>query len=119
MTQEKFPNRYVQVTTTTDSKDLAERIAQTLVEKKLAACVQISGPISSTYEWQNQIETTEEYCCTIKTRMDLYHAVEASIKAMHAYVVPEIIALPIITGNPDYLQWIDDVTKEPLPVPSA
>jgi periplasmic divalent cation tolerance protein len=103
-------NEYIQIITTTDSREIAKKIADTLVQKKIAACVQVSGPISSTYEWQGKIETADEWYCVIKTRKNLYAQVEASIKSVHTYQVPEIIALPILSGNPDYLAWIDEVT---------
>jgi periplasmic divalent cation tolerance protein len=101
---------YVQMITTTDSRAAADKIAETLVKEKLAACVQVSGPISSTYEWQGKIENTEEWYCVIKTRESLYGKAEEAIKAVHTYEVPEIIALPITAGNPAYLAWIDEVT---------
>lgn len=103
-------SKYIQMTTTTDSREAAGKIAETLVKGKIAACVQVSGPITSTYEWQGKIENTEEWCCVIKTRESLYGKVEEAIKAVHAYEVPEIIALPITAGNPAYLAWIDEVT---------
>jgi periplasmic divalent cation tolerance protein len=103
-------SKYIQVITTTDSREAAGKIAETLVKKKLAACVQVSGPISSTYEWQGKFENTEEWYCVIKTRESLYGKVEEAIKAVHTYEVPEIISLPITAGNPAYLAWIDEVT---------
>lgn len=103
-------SKYIQVITTTDSREAAGKIAETLVKKKLAACVQVSGPISSTYEWQGKIENTEEWYCVIKTRESLYGKVEEAIKVVHTYEVPEIIALPVLDGNPAYLAWIDEVT---------
>jgi periplasmic divalent cation tolerance protein len=105
-------NEYIQIITTTDSKDLAKKIACTLVEKKLAACAQVSGPIESTYEWQNKIENTEEFYCFIKTRKSLYKEVESCIKSLHSYSVPEIIALPIIDGNTSYLEWLDNAVAK-------
>jgi len=101
---------YVQIITTTDSRAAAEKIAETLVKEKLAACVQVSGPISSTYEWKGKIERAEEWYCAVKTRKDLYTRVEGRIKALHTYETPEIIALPVLEGNPAYLAWIDEVT---------
>lgn len=103
-------SKYIQVITTTDSREAAKKIAETLVKGKIAACVQVSGPISSTYEWQGKIENTEEWYCVIKTRESLYGKVEEAIKAVHTYEVPEIIALPVLDGNPAYLAWIDEVT---------
>jgi periplasmic divalent cation tolerance protein len=104
-------SEYVQLTTTTGSKELAQKIAETLVGKKLAACVQISGPITSIYEWKGKIENEQEYYCVIKTRKNLYPEVEENIKTLHSYEVPEIIALPIIDGSPAYLDWITEVVK--------
>ena len=105
-------SEFLQIITTTDTKNMAKQIAETLVEKKLAACVQISGPMISTYEWEGKIENAEEWYCVIKTRKSLYKEVEESIKALHSYDVPEIIALPILEGNQAYLDWIDEIVKE-------
>lgn len=104
-------SEYIQIITTIDSKVIASKIAQTLVEEKIAACVQVSGPINSTYEWKGKIENTEEFYCIIKTRRELYNAVESRIKSIHPYTVPEIIAIPIIDGNKDYLDWLDNGVK--------
>jgi periplasmic divalent cation tolerance protein len=100
---------YIQITTTTETKEQAQAIAQYLVEKKLAACVQIMGPIASTYHWKGKVETASEWLCLIKTRDNLYNKVEAAIKSLHSYETPEIIAMPIIKGSKEYLNWIDDV----------
>ncbi|HYA12705.1 MAG TPA: divalent-cation tolerance protein CutA [Syntrophales bacterium] len=97
---------YIQVVTTTSKKGDAEKIATTLVERKLAACVQILGPITSTYRWKGNIETAEEWQCVIKSRKDLYKDIEKAIKSVHPYEVPEIVALPITTGSGDYLDWL-------------
>ena len=105
-------SEFLQIMTTTDTKELAKQIAETLVEKKIAACVQVSGPIISTYEWKGKIENEEEWYCVIKTRKSLYKEVEEGIKALHSYDVPEIIALPIVEGNQAYLDWIDEIVKE-------
>ncbi len=103
---------YLQVFTTTDKKDAAETIARVLIEKKLAACVQIMGPVVSTYRWQGKIETTEEWLCFIKTREDLYGELENAIKEVHPYETPEIIALPIAGGSEDYLAWLNEEVKK-------
>ena len=102
---------YIQMVTTTNSTDLARRIADTLVKEKLAACVQISGPIYSVYEWKDEIQHTDEWTCFIKTRRELFPQVEERIKALHPYEGPEIIALPILEGSRDYLDWINQVVK--------
>ena len=103
-------NEYIQMTTSTDSRELAQKIANTLVEKKLAACVQVSGPVTSVYEWKEKIETREEWLCVIRTTRGHFPAVEEAIKAIHHYDVPEITVLPM-SGSRDYLDWINDVVK--------
>ena len=99
---------FLQITTTTESKEEAEIIAQHLVGKKLAACVQILGPITSTYRWRDKVETAEEWLCLIKTREGLYKELEKAIISLHSYETPEIIAVPITRGSPGYLNWLDD-----------
>jgi periplasmic divalent cation tolerance protein len=98
---------YIQVTTTTKTKKQAEKIAQHLVETKLAACVQITGPITSIYRWKGKVENAQEWLCLIKTRKELFEKVEAAIKKMHSYETPEIIAVPIVMGSKEYMNWID------------
>lgn len=97
---------YIQVTTTTDKREDAEKIAFALVEKKIAACAQIVGPITSIYRWKGNIEKAEEWLCVIKSRKDLYEDIEKTIKAVHSYEVPEIIAVPVVAGSEDYLEWL-------------
>jgi periplasmic divalent cation tolerance protein len=99
---------YIQVTTTTEARQEAHTIAQYLVEAGLAACVQIAGPITSIYRWNGKVENTQEWLCMIKTQDDLYNKVEAAIKSLHPYETPEIIAVPIIKGSKEYLNWIDE-----------
>jgi periplasmic divalent cation tolerance protein len=99
---------YLQVTTTTETKEQAQTIAQHLVETKLAVCVQITGPITSIYRWKGKVENAQEWLCLIKTRDDLYNKVEAAIKSKHPYETPEIIAVPIVKGSKEYLSWLDD-----------
>lgn len=101
-------NSYIQVSTTTQAQEDARKIACYLVEQKLAACAQISGPIESTYTWKGKVETAIEWMCLIKTRENLFSKVEAAIKKLHPYETPEIIAVPIVEGSGDYLRWIDD-----------
>lgn len=103
---------YIQLSTTADSLDTAEAIARTLVEKRLAACVQIIGPIKSIYWWQGKIETSQEWLCLIKSTEDSYKDIEDAIKALHPYEVPEIIAVPIVKGSNDYLGWIEKEVKK-------
>ena len=102
---------YIQITTTTETKEQAENIAQHLVEAKLAACVQIVGPITSIYRWRGKVENAQEWLCLIKTQDDLYNKVEVAIKNQHPYETPEIIAVPIVKGSKEYLQWISEETE--------
>ena len=99
---------FIQIITTTETKEQAEAIARRLVENKLAACVQIAGGIESIYSWQGKIERSREYLCLIKTREDLFNRVADVIKTLHSYEVPEIIAVPIINGGREYLAWLTD-----------
>jgi len=101
-------NNFIQVITTAGKKDDAEKIAKILVEKRLAGCVQIVGPISSTYWWKKKIETDEEWLCFIKSDENLFEKIEKAIKEVHPYETPEIIALPIIKGSKEYLKWLND-----------
>jgi periplasmic divalent cation tolerance protein len=102
---------YIQISTTTETKEQAQKIARYLVEQKLAACVQISGPIESTYRWKDKVETAIEYLCLIKTRTTLFKKVEAAIKKLHPYETPEIIAVSIIKGSREYLKWLSAETE--------
>ncbi len=98
----------VQVITTTATQEDALKIAHALVEQRLAACVQVVGPLTSVYRWQGRIEQAAEWQCTIKTRQDQLAALEAAIRKLHPYQVPEILALPVSAGGADYLAWMDD-----------
>lgn len=103
---------YIQVVTTTANQEDAQRIAQVLVEARLAACVQIVGPITSTYHWQGKIETAQEWQCWAKSRRDLYEEIEQAIRKAHPYEVPEILAIPVLAGSASYLAWIEEQTKK-------
>ena len=106
-----MPVETIQVTTTVADRADAERIAASLVAKHLGACVQVSGPIESTFRWKGQIETSQEWVCTVKTRRDAYPAVEKAIRELHSFEQPEIIAVPIVAGSEGYLAWIADNVK--------
>lgn len=102
---------YLQVMTTTQTEEQAKIIARHLVESKIAACVQINGPIESTYRWKGKVETAQEWLCLIKTRDNLFDEVQNAIKKLHPYETPEIIAVPIVKGSKEYLNWLDDELK--------
>jgi len=97
---------FLEVHTTIDSQDAAQKIAETIVAKRLAACVHVSGPIKSTYWWQGKLEQAEEWVCTAKTRTELYDELEQAIREAHSYDVPEIVAVSIVVGSKSYLDWI-------------
>ncbi|MEM8865429.1 MAG: divalent-cation tolerance protein CutA [Planctomycetota bacterium] len=95
-----------QVSTTTGNREVATRIATELVDRKLAACVQISGPIESAYRWQGKVERAEEWLCTAKTTEGHFAAIEQLVADLHPYDVPELIATPIVGGSEAYLAWL-------------
>ena len=97
---------HLQVTTAAGSREEADAISTALVERRLAACVQIVGPVQSVYRWQGQVERSEEWLCQIKTTSTHYAAVEAAIRELHSYECPEIIATPIVAGSAAYLRWL-------------
>ena len=99
-------NDYVQVMTTTDRRDHADALAGELVEARLAACVQVLGPIGSHYRWEGRVEQAEEWLLVAKTTAERLDAVVSAIATRHHYDVPEITATPIVGGSPAYLDWI-------------
>lgn len=101
------PTGYGVILTTAANAQEAKAIANALVEAKLAACVSLF-PIHSIYTWQGEKQAGEEWQLLIKTDLAQYPSVEAKIKELHSYQVPEIIALPIVAGSQPYLQWISD-----------
>ncbi len=103
---------FIQVSTATDKREDAESISKAIVENRLAACVQISGPITSIYRWKKKMMKTEEWLLTMKTRKGLYPKLEQAIKNFHPYEVPEIIAVPIIAGSKNYLAWVEKETED-------
>lgn len=91
-----------------EKKEDAGKVAKTLVETRLASCVQIVGPILSTYWWKGKVEIAEEWLCFIKSKKGLYNELEKSIKELHSYETPEIIAIPIVAGSKEYLEWLSN-----------
>lgn len=98
-------NEYIIVMTTTDTKEKARDLARALIESKLAACVEFHVT-DSIYPWKGRICDTPEYVLHIKTPAALYMAVEQKIKSLHTYELPQIIAVPIIAGLGEYLEWL-------------
>ena len=97
---------------TAGSEGEAEKIAQTLVEERLAACVNIISPIRSIYRWEGKTQDDREWLLVIKTERKHFADVEARVKSLHSYQVPEVIALPVVDGSERYLEWVKLATKE-------
>lgn len=93
--------------TTCATIEEAERIARHLVDRRLAACASISAPVRSIYRWRGAVEDAQEYVLTVKTRRDLFERVAAAIRTVHSYETPELIALPVVAGSAEYLEWMD------------
>lgn len=105
--------RYIQISTTVDTKEAAEKLAAVLVEERRAACVQICGPVRSTYRWQGKIERTEEWKLDIKTRANLFESVSQSIRNNHPYELPEIVSTPFENVSADYGSWMERQLHDP------
>jgi periplasmic divalent cation tolerance protein len=98
----------VQVTTTLPDRAAADRLAALVVEERLAACAQVVGPVASTYRWQGAVESAQEWSCHLKTTAHRLPDLVARVREVHPYTVPEIVALPIVGGDPAYLRWIEE-----------
>jgi len=100
------------VLVTSSSEEEAHKVAELLLAKRKAACVNIVPGVDSSFWWQGKLDSTRESLLIIKTRASLLTEIIGLVKSVHSYEVPEIIALPIIGGNEDYLKWIDDEVRE-------
>lgn len=87
--------------------EVAEKLARALISQELAACANILPGVRSVYQWQGEIETAQEHLLLVKSHQGRYAAIEATLKSLHPYQLPEIIAVAIESGSPDYLKWID------------
>ncbi|MCQ6553711.1 divalent-cation tolerance protein CutA [Streptomyces sp. C10-9-1] len=103
------------VTTTTDSADKAQSLARGAVDARLAACAQISAPVTSVYRWQGVPETATEWQVLFKTTADRYDALEAHLTEAHDYDTPEIIATPVVRASAAYTDWTRSQTTAPAP----
>ncbi len=104
-------NEFISIQTTTNNQAEAEKLAAKATEEKLAACAQIDGPFTSVYWWNGVLEKDEEWRCSFKTTRQLFEALEKRIKELHSYETPEIIAVEIVAGSKDYLDWIRNEVK--------
>jgi periplasmic divalent cation tolerance protein len=99
---------FCQVTTTLPDQAGAERLGATLVQERLAACAQVAGPVSSVYWWQGKMERAGEWYCHLKTTTDKLSKLQRRLRELHPYEVPEMVAVPLVDGDPAYLKWIED-----------
>ena len=98
----------LQVVTTTDTREAAASIARALVEQRLAACVQVHGPVRSTYWWEGAVQESDEWLLVVKTVQAKYGQVEQTIRRLHSYDVPEVLALPVAEASAPYAKWLRD-----------
>ena len=103
---------YCTVQCTAANKEEAVKIAKSLVKKKLIACCNIIPEVISVYKWKNKMHEDNEVLMIMKTETELFGHIETEIKKLHSYDVPEIICIPIVNGSQDYLDWVDEQTKD-------
>lgn len=112
-------NNCIVVFVTTANEEDAAAIGRTLVEERLAACANLLGPIRSIYRWRDAVEDAPEHLILIKTRSSLYPVLQARVRELHRYEVPEIVAVEIEKGSPPYLEWIHESTAPLRVKPTA
>lgn len=100
--------KYIIIFITSKDRGEANKIASKLVEEKLIACANIVDKISSLFWWEDKVDSSEEVLLVLKTKKSLFRKIEKSVKSIHSYSVPEIIAMPIVAGQKDYLNWIEN-----------
>jgi len=101
-------SNYIQIQITFPTTELALETATKLVQEKLAACAQVCGTVQSVYTWKGVCETSKETLLLAKTTLPLFERLEAAVRAVHPYDCPQIVALPIIAANTDYLDWLNE-----------
>ncbi|MFQ5682538.1 MAG: divalent-cation tolerance protein CutA [Candidatus Binatia bacterium] len=101
-------DEFIVVYVTVGSSKVGGRMARALVEERLAACVNRVRSVQSVYRWQGQVEESEEELLIIKTKRKRFESLKKRVQELHNYSVPEIIALPILEGNKDYLEWLEE-----------
>ena len=104
------PEDFVVVLVTAGDAEEAARIGRTLVEERLAACASVVGPIRSVYRWRGAVEEAAEHLLLVKARADDLPALEARVRALHSYQLPEVLALPVAAGSAAYLAWLAQST---------
>lgn len=101
---------FIIVLITASTEDEAARLARAVVEERLAGCVNIVKGIRSIYSWEGKVEDEPEVLMIVKTRKELFERLSERVRKLHGYTVPEIVALPIVEGSADYLNWLGEVT---------
>jgi periplasmic divalent cation tolerance protein len=101
----------VTIETAVGSESAAMSLADALIEERLAACVQILGPMASTYRWKGEVERATEWLCRAKTTAPRSPAAIARIRELHSYELPEILVMPVAGGDEDYLEWVEEQVK--------
>ena len=108
----KSMSEAIVVLVTCGSEEQATNIANSLLEERLAACVNIISPIRSIYRWEGKIWDEKEWMLIIKTQKKKFEELEKKVKSLHSYSVPEIIALPMVEGSTPYLKWLEETTEK-------
>ena len=104
--------QYIQIQITFPTAELAIEAATKLVQEKLVACAQVCGTVQSVYTWKDVCETSQETLLLAKTTLSLFERLEAAVRANHPYECPQIVALPIVAANADYLDWLREQISE-------
>jgi len=107
----KSMSEAIVVLVTCGSEEEAAKIANSLVEERLAACVNMISPVRSIYRWEGKIWDEKEWMLIIKTQKKRFEELEKKVKSLHSYSVPEIIALPVVEGFASYLKWLEENTE--------
>ena len=105
-----MPTQLLLTLCTVPNRETALRIAEQLLNQGVAACINITSPITSVYRWEGKLETNDELLLLIKTTQAKYQALETQIRSLHPYELPEIIAVPVEQGLNDYLNWVEQCT---------
>jgi periplasmic divalent cation tolerance protein len=98
------------VFTTCGSEQEARKLAAMLIEKRLAACVNITAPVTSIYRWKGVVEESREWLLIVKSRRDCFDRLRIALESAHSYELPEVLAIPVVAGSPNYLAWVDSET---------
>jgi periplasmic divalent cation tolerance protein len=100
------------VLVTASSQEECEKIARYLVEHRLAACANITGPVRSIYRWEGKLQTQQEFLMLLKSTRELFESIQEGVLRLHSYGTPEVVCLPIIDGSPEYLNWITESVEQ-------